>query len=153
MILAGDGTCNYVPTDGKACGEKMLRRRDAARHWFTTHAMKELELIESNGLDMGRATIIITEAKKREAGKYIVRCPLSFCKNALKAEKYHLREESLIRHMNSCVKGENRTRAEDRQVSISDPQAWTRLNMQLFQYDREVFRNEFEAAAWRIQNA
>jgi hypothetical protein len=51
------------------------------------------------------------------------------------------------------VKRENRTRPEDQQVSISDPQTWTRRNMELFQYDREVFRNEFEAAAWRIQNA
>jgi hypothetical protein len=153
MMLAGDGTCNYVPIDGKACGEKMLRRRDAARHWFTTHAMKELQLIDSSSLDMGRATIIKTDAKKRAAGKYIVRCPLSFCKNALKAEKYHVREEPLIRHMKSCVRRENRTCPEDRQVSISDLKTWTRRNMQLFQYDREVFRNEFEAAAWRIHNA
>jgi hypothetical protein len=113
MMLAGDGSCNYVSTDGKACGEKMQRRRDTARHWVTIHAMKELELIESNDLDIARALIISTEAKKRVAGEYIVHCPLSFCKNASKAEKYHVREEPPIHHMNSCVKRENKTRAAD----------------------------------------
>jgi hypothetical protein len=101
--------------------------------------MEELKLIESNDLDMARARII----RKRVASEYIARCP--FCKTVRGV--YFARKESLIIHMNRCVEIENKRRTADRKISASE---WVDSNMPLPEYDRGEFKNEYEAAIWRL---
>jgi hypothetical protein len=114
MILTDDGACNYVSTDGKVCGQRMEYNPHRPRHWFTRHAMEELKLIESNDLDMARARIIRTEARKRAASEYIARCP--FCETGV----YFVRKESLIVHVNRCVEIENKRRTAGRKISATE---------------------------------
>jgi hypothetical protein len=144
MILTDDGTCNYVSPDGKVCSQRINYGPHRPRHWFTLHAMEELKLIESNDLDMARARIITTEARKLVASKYIARCP--FCETVRGV--YFARKESLIIHMNRCVEIENKRRTADRKISASE---WVDSNMP--EYDRGEFKNEYEAAIWRLMHA
>ncbi|KAF8464755.1 hypothetical protein JB92DRAFT_3102922 [Gautieria morchelliformis] len=118
------------------CGTKTKDQRLVTRHWFTCHVMDELKKIENKELDMARATIITTEARRLVAKEYSA----------------YVRDDSLVRHMIRCGKARNKKRADDPQISVSALR-WTRRNMRLFQYDKEVFTEEYEAAVWMVHNA
>ncbi|KAF8466513.1 hypothetical protein JB92DRAFT_3135770 [Gautieria morchelliformis] len=107
LILSGRGTCNYVPPNEEACGIQVTHTsaRHVGRHWFTCHAMKELQMIDEKSLDMSQARIINTPARMRIARTHALCCPFSFCR---KLHKHFLRSDSLYRHMKLCVENENK---------------------------------------------
>jgi hypothetical protein len=124
-----------------------------ARHWFTHHAMKEMGCIEKKSLDMSQARIINSPARMSVAMKYIARRPFVFCGNATDPHRYFVRQDTLVRHMETCAKKENARRAKDDKIlsdeSILLLSAWANR----MQYDRSPFGSEYEAAVWSVHNA
>jgi hypothetical protein len=90
--------------------------RVIARHWLTCHAMREIMWIEKKYLDMSQASVINSPARLRVARRYIARCPFDFCGNAADPQRYFVRQDSLVRHMEACVQQENAKRAEDDKI-------------------------------------
>jgi hypothetical protein len=143
-MIAVDGRCNYVSPEGERCNKKP--QRQIARHWITCHAMAELKRVQKGELDLAQAIIINTEERERIASEYKTRCPFPFCQNASRADKYHVRLEPLLNHMQGCAK----KAAHGKRLNPQGLLAHAKSSLRLLRYDKEVFRDEFEAAVWMI---
>jgi hypothetical protein len=123
--------------------------------------MKEVDCIEKKSLDMSQARIINNPAKMSVAMRYTARCPFVFCRNGTDPHRYFVRQDTLVRHMETCIKKENARRAQDDKI-LSDESIlllstwannWARSHMYLMQYDRSQFGSEYEAAVWSVHRA
>ncbi|KAF8490695.1 hypothetical protein JB92DRAFT_3008232 [Gautieria morchelliformis] len=140
--------CNYVSLQGEVCGEtsSCQRNGDIAKHWLTRHAMWELRRIEEGQIALSQATTINTEARMHVANRFRSRCPHPWCRNPT---CYYVRPEALTEHLTTCRAGPYlppRSREAAKQLARE-------LLAEIVQYDRELFRNRYEAAVWRILHA
>jgi hypothetical protein len=107
--------------------------------------MKEIDCIEKKSLDMSQARIINSPVRMSVAMKYIARCPFVFCGNATDPHRYFARQNTLVRHMETCVKKENARRAKDDKIlsdeSILLLSAWAN-RMGSFPYVPDAIRSE-----------
>ena len=62
VYLTEDRRCNQ---NGKMCGKVFPDPKDGARHWVTRHVIKEVRNIERGKLEMRKARILNTAAKRR----------------------------------------------------------------------------------------
>jgi hypothetical protein len=108
--------------------------------------MAELRMVQRGELNLAQAVIINTEGRERVASDYTTRCPFPFCKNRSRAEKYHVRLEPLLKHMQGCAK----KAAPGKRLNRQELFAHAKSSLRLLRYDIDVFRDEFEAAVWRI---
>ncbi|KAF8484192.1 hypothetical protein JB92DRAFT_2837055 [Gautieria morchelliformis] len=147
-LIVRDGKCNYVSLQGEVCGEtsSCQRNGDIAKHWLTRHAMWEMRRIEEGQIALSQANIINTEARMHVANRFRSRCPNPCCRNPT---CYYVRPEALTEHLTTCSAGPYlppRSREAAKQLARE-------LLAEIVQYDRELFRNGYEAAVWRILHA
>ena len=144
-IYQTSGRCNYVSPQGDRCPNKMMTKRDSARHWLAVHMRSELEGIEAGEMTMAQASIITTHAQQRAANRYKVYCPLSEGCNI--PNRFFIRKDRLMRHIAVCARD---------QGLVFDGGAWASANMVL-QTDMPTvapeWENKWEAAIWRIFHA
>ena len=143
FIPTEGGFCGYINPEGLMCLKNLTKQNEGsiARHWFTRHAMGEVQDILRKTLDLENASIITTEAKRRVAELYLVQCPL--CKNP---DVLYVRNDSVIRHL-------TRTCPIGRCIQTT-AKNWTESNMELCKrMGPVIFADMYETAAWRLYYA
>lgn len=88
-----DGRCNYISPDGAVCNKGA-----GARHWATTHLLKEVKAMYRHKLTMFQGSIVNSPMVLKVAIEYLHRCKLPKC------AKVFPRGDSLKRHVQKCGK-------------------------------------------------
>jgi len=148
IYLTAEGRCNYISEQGMACDTEITEHKYLSRHWFSNHAMKELEDIERGKLTMERALIVTTQAKIQIANKYRIYCWFKKCRH-IRSKKFFVRHDSIVRHLRKCAKANNVSMSKD------EANAWAHNRMELERQPRASIKwaNRWEAAIWRIHHA
>ena len=69
FIPTEGGLCGYINPEGQMCLEDLTKKNEklVARHWFTCHAMREVQDILRKTFELEKARIINAEAKRQVA--------------------------------------------------------------------------------------